>query len=77
MIEVAGEGLRLSGATITQAIDHENETLDTRVEGFDILAPDSLNSAKGILSEAYVQVGSCEVDGLHITLYELTWSSLT
>ena len=63
VIEVAGEGLRLSGSTITQAIDHENETLDTRVEGFDILAPDSLNSAKGILSEAYVQVGSCEVDG--------------
>ena len=64
VIEVTGEGLRLSNATITHTIDHDNETVDTRIKGFDVVPASSLNNAKGILTQAHVRVGPCEVDGV-------------
>lgn len=64
VIEVTGEGLRLSNATITHTIDHDNETVDTRIKGFDVVPASSLNNAKGTLTQAHVRVGPCEVDGV-------------
>ncbi len=64
VIEVTGEGLRLSNATITHTTDHDNETVDTRIKGFDVVPASSLNNAKGTLAQAHVRVGPCEVDGV-------------
>ena len=64
VIEVTGEGLRLSNATITHTIDHDNETVDTHIKGFDVVPASSLNNAKGTLTQAHVRVGPCEVDGV-------------
>ena len=56
--------MRLSNATITHTIDHDNETVDTRIKGFDVVPASSLNNAKGTLTQAHVRVGPCEVDGV-------------